>query len=290
MKKSRGMKATLIETGKFDFQNNKDTKLKAYSTILPKLFSSIQKAAKVFKFEQENFSNDIKEAHKNFWSEITTKAESIGIDLIGFAPVNEKFIFIKDHISGIEFPILYDNAIVLGMEMKFDAIDTAPDPLAGMESMRVYAELGVATNILADFIKNKGYKAIPCHPLGGPILYPPMAVEANLGEIGRNGLLITKQFGPRQRLSMIATNAFPIPKIHYEDFGISEFCKKCGICSNKCPGGAILDQPIIQENGRITRIDNKKCFPYFYKTSGCSICIKECPFHKKGYEKIFPQN
>ena len=35
-------------------------------------------------------------------------------------------------------------------------------------------------------------------------------------------------------------------------------------------------------------IDREKCFPYFFKTVGCSVCIKVCPFAKgkQAYEKL----
>jgi ferredoxin len=34
------------------------------------------------------------------------------------------------------------------------------------------------------------------------------------------------------------------------------------------------------------RIDQDKCIGYFYETEGCSICLKVCPFHQKGYERV----
>ncbi|MFX1443266.1 MAG: 4Fe-4S dicluster domain-containing protein [Promethearchaeota archaeon] len=106
-------------------------------------------------------------------------------------------------------------------------------------------------------------------------------------EIRRQGLFITKKFGPRQRLSMIATNASPLPKMAEEDYQISEYCDKCGTCIKMCPVNAILEEPIEHEDGTVTRIDSNKCFPYFYENVGCSICIKVCPFHKVGYDKLF---
>jgi len=80
--------------------------------------------------------------------------------------------------------------------------------------------------------------------LGGQILYPTMAVSANLGEIGRPGLLISPEFGPRQRLSMIATEATPLPRVEHKDFGIEEYCKKCAACAKACLGNAILTEPV----------------------------------------------
>jgi epoxyqueuosine reductase len=285
IKKSKGLKTKFIDNTKFKISAFKDDLAKRSTTIIPKMFKGIQKARRDYKEEIKDLPQEIKIAPEELWDEIIQTAKSFGIDLIGFAPIDESLIFENDYVGGIE--LLYENGIVLGMEMDFDAINTAPNPPAGLESLRIYAELGETTNKLADFIRSKGYRVIACHPLGGPILYPAMAVKANLGEIGSQGLLITKKFGPRQRLSLISINAGPLPEIKQEEFDISKFCEKCKRCINFCPVNAILNEPIVNENGTITRIDSEKCFEYFYETTGCSVCIEKCPFHKVGYQVLF---
>ena len=285
LKKSKGLKSRLIELNKFDITNIEGPSSEKMKKTMPKVFKTVRKAISGYKREIAELPESVQSAPKEFWEELIVQAKKLGIDLIGFAPIDEEFMFESDHVGGIE--VLYENAIVLGMEMDYEAIDTAPEPPAGIESLNVYAELGEATNKLTNFIRSKGYRAIGCHPLGGPILYPAMAVKAGLGKIGRQGLLITKKFGPRQRLSVIAVNISPLPDVTQDNFEIDEYCKKCKRCLNLCPVNAIYDEPIVKESGIISRIDGEKCIEYFYKTMGCSVCIKECPFHKIGYKAMY---
>ena len=110
-----------------------------------------------------------------------------------------------------------------------------------------------------------------------------------------NGILITPEFGPRQRIAPIFIEG---QIFKYTDsnkhFWIEEYCKICRICQRECPVDAILDEKIISvENvpgigSMRSCIDREKCFPYFGKTLGCSICIKVCPFSngKNSYEKL----
>jgi epoxyqueuosine reductase len=284
-KKSKGLKSRLIEMNKFDITNIEGPSSDKMKKIMPKVFKTVRKAISGYKREIAELPEEVQIAPKEFWNEVEEQAKSLGIDLIGFAPIDENLIFEEDHVGGIE--VLYLNAIVLGMEMDYDAIETAPEFPAGVESMNIYAELGDATNKLTDFIRSKGYRAIACHPLGGPILYPAMAVKAGLGHIGRQGLLITKKFGPRQRLSVISVNLSPLPERSEFEFEIETYCRKCRRCAVMCPVSAIYDEPITKENGTVTRIDGEKCIEYFYETTGCSVCIKECPFHKIGYKAMY---
>lgn len=285
LKKSKGLKSRLIELTKFDINDIKGSSSDDAKRIIPKVFKTVRKAISTYKKEIEDLPESVQSAPQEFWEELIIQAKILGIDLIGFAPIDEELMFENDYVGGIK--ILYENAIVLGMEMDYHAIDTAPDPPAGIESLNIYAELGEATNKLTDFIRSKGYQAIGCHPLGGPILYPAIAVKAGLGKIGKQGLLITKRFGPRQRLSLISINLTPLPEISQETVDVEQYCKKCKRCVNLCPVKAIYDEPIVKENGIVTRIDGEKCIEYFYKTTGCSVCIKECPFHKIGYKAMF---
>ncbi|HUY01171.1 MAG TPA: 4Fe-4S double cluster binding domain-containing protein [Candidatus Deferrimicrobium sp.] len=256
---------------------------------LSQTFEGVKTAKKILKRNEKIDTTQAAPVTDEFWADLRSYAKTVGINVIRFTAMDENFIFEEEMIGYHVKDGVLDNAIVLGMEMKKDAINQAPEPTAGNESMRVYAELGNATNKLATYIQEHGFQAQAFHPFGGPILYPPMAEKAGMGEVGINGLLITREFGPRLRLSIVTINAAPLPHLESVSFGIRAFCRTCGLCVKKCPTQAILpyDQKVKSINGKYIRnIESEKCFPQFFKTHGCSICIKVCPFSQVGYEKV----
>ena len=219
-----------------------------------------------------NENNSKSKTSSDFWNNFEKKAKDLGIDFIGYTPVNENFVFYKLTIYG-------RNAIVLGMELKRDIIKTAPNILSSIESFRVYKELGEKTIELTQDLKNQGFKSEAHHPFGGKLLYPPHAVEAGLGIKGRNGLVCTPVFGLRQRWSVITTDAV-IPNTIKRDFTeLEKFCQECGACISNCLGGAAYEKPIekVEGSGIITHIDRSKCMESLLANNYCSNCLKVCP-------------
>jgi epoxyqueuosine reductase len=204
-----------------------------------------------------------------------------GTPLMGFTRVKEEFVF-----QGVD--IEHEYAVVIGMEMDFDLIEKAPELEAGLEALRVYWRLGQAANMVAGFIRFLGYPARAHHPrtfVGYPptILNPLAAVSAGLGEIGRQGLLITEEFGPRVRLATVTTD-LPLPQAEPKRFGVEEFCEGCTLCREACKGDAIPDHKAEVRGIMKYTIDPYKCLPEFAKTDGCALCISKCAFNKRSRE------
>ncbi len=217
---------------------------------------------------------------KGFYNELKIEAREAGIDLVGFTRVPADLVFRGKRV-------LYPNAIVCAQEMKRSAIEQAPRAAAGLEALHVYADLGESMNSLADFIRSRG---IPCqvsHPLGGLALYPALAARAGLGYFGRHGLLITPEFGVRQRLGVIFT---PLSDMPWGDPDghrwVLDFCGHCDLCRKRCPGQAIHPRAVPNAGEVFTSIDNMKCTPWFALWLGCSVCVKVCPFSRLPYERV----
>jgi len=110
-----------------------------------------------------------------------------------------------------------------------------------------------------------------------------MAVQAGLGEIGANNLLLTPQHGPRVRFVALLTDA-ELPAGKPLEPGLCQ-PEQCGYaCVRACPAAA------LREDGRGT--DKAACLKYYIKLglpgmSGvrCGLCVAKCPVYKAGFRE-----
>ncbi|MTI65664.1 MAG: epoxyqueuosine reductase [Firmicutes bacterium] len=220
--------------------------------------------------------------NKDIWNDLLQYSWIKHKVIVGFTKVSEEYIF-----KGKAIPFQY--ALVFAQEMRKESIEKAPELDAGMEVVNVYNSLGIATNDIVAWLKKK-YKIMGManHPLGGLVDFVPLAEKAGLGLIGRHGMVITKEFGPRCRIApiFIDEKIFQVTDTTEHEW-ISEFCNKCGNCARSCPVEAIYERPklvqtSISENtkDRYESYDREKCFVSFSATMGCALCISVCPFSR----------
>lgn len=229
---------------------------------------------------KDNPSTPKKSIDENLLSEIERYALDLGASSIGYTRVPSQWVFQNK-------AILYNNAIVLAMEMDKNGIDTAPSVSCQKTVFETYRDLGRIANRIAIFLRRNGYGTHAGHPLNGQALYPPLAQMAGLGWMGLNGIIITPEHGPRVRLAAVYTSIENLPVCEKNEHSwVTDFCQNCMVCIKDCPPKALYNRPVDHKNGQITYVDNDLCFPYFAENYGCSVCIKVCPFNQVSYETL----
>lgn len=140
------------------------------------------------------------------------------------------------------------------------------------------------------WIQEKGYysMAVPASQTvndmedkySGVFPHKTAAVLAGLGWIGKNGLFISKVYGPRIRLGTILTNM----KLCSENKPSDQECGNCRACVENCPAMALTGNSWTQGAKRSDIVDAKACsdymnhnFKHIGRGSVCGICIRVCP-------------
>jgi len=219
-------------------------------------------------------------------------ARLYGADLAGITEVNPLWIYSHYYdretmaYGKLEMPLKY--AIVMGLEMDFYGIRKSPGHAASAATSTIYSKMAEVTSKLAKYIRGLGYAAVPSGNDTGQNI--PLAIDAGLGEIGRLGLLLTPEFGARQRLCKVFTD-LPLAVDKPIDFGMQRFCETCLSCAHVCPAQAIprgersLERTSISNRPGIKRwhVNVGQCFLFWLSNRGvdCSNCIAACPWSQQ---------
>ena len=192
---------------------------------------------------------------ENLTKEVKQFVLDQGMDLVGIAST--------DHLNELT-PEGYNRPKDILAECKSSIVIAFrwPDPLVdGLPEIRaMYSRMMIMMNNqldqtllrIARFFTKKGFLAMPVHAsdpydlseLKGVLSHKHAAVQAGLGEFGLNNLLLTPQFGPRQRFAQVLTDAKLIPGRPLNLFLCQNTIPECNfacirICPRKCiPNGA----------------------------------------------------
>jgi len=211
----------------------------------------------------------------------------LGADLVGIAEINPLWVYsrrgeiFRDNWEdwGKEIPVEHRYAVVFATEMDFRLVGAAPHTPTVIESMRNYARGAYLSVQLASYIANLGYPATANHLRHYEALLVPLAVDAGLGEVGRLGYLMTKEFGPRVRLGAVTTN-LPLVPDKPVDLGVEDFCNICQKCALSCPSQSIPAGEQTEANGILRwKLNAETCFEYWGKIgTDCNVCMRVCPW------------
>jgi len=215
-------------------------------------------------------------------------ARFYGADLVGVCEVDPRWVYSHyyDRETGAygEINLPYKYAVVMAIEMKWVGIDNSPGFPASAATALAYSGMPQVSSSLARYIRGLGYEAVPSG--NDTTQNIPLAIDAGLGEIGRMGLLLTPEFGPRQRICKVLTN-LPLVPDKPVDFGMQRFCENCFVCAHNCPVRAV---PYGDRDETPTSISNRtgirrwtvnvtNCY-LFWRANGvdCSNCVMSCPW------------
>ena len=224
--------------------------------------------------------------------EIKRVAKAFGAGLVGVTQYDERWQYasrfsdmsLTERTSEVDESLA--NVIVVAQPMDYEWIRTVPSALSGAATGLGYSHDALVVLSITQYIRNLGYQAVAS--MNDTSTAIPYAIQAGLGEYGRNGLLITESFGPRLRLGKIYTD-LPLAHDAPVDFGVKAFCDICRRCTSGCPVKAIPDgEPSAQTHNqsnikgvRKWTVNGEKCFGYWAaQNSDCSICIRVCPYNK----------
>lgn len=108
----------------------------------------------------------------------------------------------------------------------------------------------------------------------GPFSHRHAAVRAGLGEFGYNNLVVTKEFGPRQRFNSVITDAELIgDPLITEPICLREKCKKC---LEACPTGCITmrDDKNVVDYRSVEKADQGQIFIDTPAKSDPQLCMR----------------
>ena len=214
--------------------------------------------------------------------EIKGLAKQCGMSLCGFANI-ERFaespseLHPEGVLPGCRTVIVIGVRLLDGViQANFRDFEDGRTDLKGLYGTYGYTmlpnfQLTKACYDIAQFIEmNTDEIATPCStgPMtnGRQVSIRHCAVAAGLGEFGWMSIVLTPQFGPRNRFGVILTTAELEPDPLYSG---KKLCnpEKCGICTKSCPSGAL--SAYGEEGKRCVHIDDRT-WEY------CTVDILKC--------------
>ncbi len=179
-------------------------------------------------------------------------------------------------------PIAVDqsSAIAFTVEMDHAIMRNAPNAPVVMESAKQYVEAAKIALQLGYFIRSQGYPARAHIDGNYRVIAPLVARDAGLGEIGRMGLLMTPELGPRVRLAVVTTDMPLLPDPRFDGRSMIDFCRICLKCAQNCPSKSIAFDDRQKIDGALRwRINPDTCFRYWNVIgTDCGLCMAVCPY------------
>ena len=222
-------------------------------------------------------------------AQVKEAARLYGAGKTGICELDRRWVYSANRAGGaVHVPETLTYAIVMAMPMDPSAIGETPAYGASVATGAGYSRMAVAASSVAQFIRNLGYEAMAMG--NDTALSIPLAVNAGLGEMGRNGMLITPEYGSCTRLCKVFTD-LPLAPDRPISMGVQDVCRTCKRCAEACEVGAIskatepsFDAACLSTMRGVRKwaVDSDSCYTFWMDNGvDCSTCIAVCPFTPK---------
>ncbi len=204
-----------------------------------------------------------------------------GADIFGTSCVSG---FVSERFAGLPF------AVTIGMRL----LDAVMDQVCGGPTKLYFHHYRTANAFLdmcalkcALLLQRSGFRAVAipasqttsAEGIAADFPHKTAANLAGLGFMGKSGLFISADYGPRVRLATVLTDC-PLPNGQM----MPPQCGSCRVCVQACPCGAIVGNAWRQNGSRDDIVDAALCSRFMKDTYGmigrgsvCGICAAVCP-------------
>jgi reductive dehalogenase len=239
---------------------------------------------------------------------VTVALRHLGAATVGFVELDENTIKLvyNEEPSPSKKPIVFEDVeqggeeekrlvipkrakwvVVFTIQMSGETMKRGPTKLGSLTTALTYTRMWTILAQAHEFIRALGYQSYGPSQFNGLGIYPAFAILAGLGELSRLNRMITPEYGPMARATMLITD-LPLAPTKPIDFGVMQFCKDCMTCATLCPSKSLsLDrEPSWEVKGpwnnpghRAYFEDSVSCRNY-WNTCGtnCGICFAVCPY------------
>lgn len=185
--------------------------------------------------------------------------------------------------------------IVFNVQMSGETMKRGPTVLGSLTTGLTYTRMWDILFQLHGFLRALGWQSYGPSQFNGLGIYPAFAVMAGLGELSRLNRLITPEYGPMVRETILITD-LPVAPTKPIEFGVMRFCQDCMICADMCPSKTLsfdrapsweVRGPWNNPGHRAYFENSVTCRNYWNMVgTNCGICFAVCPYAQEDKASI----
>ena len=220
-------------------------------------------------------------------------ARYMGADIVRIAPTHPSFLYagkryVQDgtaedgyeHLSQEELARRFPYIIVATTAWDYNLLQAHRHHIGDASYHFSQMRANMILKSLEGYVRELGYTAIrgASNPQGA-------GLAAGVGELGRNGMLISEKFGARIHMPDPIMTDLPLVPDEPIDIGVEDFCKICRKCAITCPTNSItFDGKVVHNGFEKYKINWQTCYrlrPFVVDYWGsCLTCVTVCPYTK----------